>query len=383
MEACLKFLKNSSAEEISIIKSALIDREFDLGIGRYSKAKVYGCYNLSDDSIFYVGSTIKAVKTRWSGHIAFFKQCPSSSWTQHIMSNGGPDNFELRLIEAYPCRSFKELLAREKSYIASLKPICNIAMNDRLTKKGALLQKKEVKKQAAMKQETRQEFRLANRQYLAVRNLKPTEFSLLNKKYSKDRNNINFTQEIQLERYWYDEKIIKSVEDDPHLISNVFQKIDNDTNFNLFLNISIGHKGAESHVGHSVITAKHSVEDLHHTEKIMKCLTEFNEILGLTSWHDTKTLFSRALLEDKQDHITQKLEEIYDLLKTLHRSTAKDPIQCLKNNISYVFEHMCGLKVAKHVARHQENGSRKRIVSFHFDFSDDFLADAFKVIIGH
>lgn len=80
--------------------------------------------------IIYVGSTIKALISRWSGHRSSFKRSPNSLFAQYVMAHGGPSNFRIELIEDFPCLTYQELLQREAFFIRSLRPVCNIMFTE-------------------------------------------------------------------------------------------------------------------------------------------------------------------------------------------------------------------------------------------------------------
>ena len=124
---------NLDITEIDKIQFALNDRKFRLGVSKYSTGKVYGVWHSQSGELAYVGSTIKALPNRWSGHKSFFKNNPYSAYTKFILSQGGPLKFHIGLIEKHACRTRRELLTREKFYINNMKPVCNVSMVDKVT----------------------------------------------------------------------------------------------------------------------------------------------------------------------------------------------------------------------------------------------------------
>ncbi len=124
----VKEVGDFSATDVLKLQTILDDRKFVLGISKYSEGRIYGIWDKVTGELAYVGSTIKLLPNRWSGHKSHFKNNPDSSYTRYIMSHGGPSKFEIKLIEAFPCKTFKDLLNRERYHINDLKPVCNVSM---------------------------------------------------------------------------------------------------------------------------------------------------------------------------------------------------------------------------------------------------------------
>ena len=78
----------------------------------YSKAKMYKLV-CNDTGMVYYGSTIQTLKRRLIRHKSNCKHDRSCS-SKQIIKN---DNYEMILIENYPCNSKKEAEAREGFYI--------------------------------------------------------------------------------------------------------------------------------------------------------------------------------------------------------------------------------------------------------------------------
>ena len=89
----------------------------------YSKSKIYKIVDNSTDNI-YIGSTCQTLALRLAGHVQKYKAVlkDSSDYTSsyEIIDNG---DYDIILLESYPCGSKDELLARERYYIDLLKPI--------------------------------------------------------------------------------------------------------------------------------------------------------------------------------------------------------------------------------------------------------------------
>ncbi|CAN0070068.1 unnamed protein product, partial [Heterosigma akashiwo] len=83
----------------------------------YSNSKIYKivCVDKNINEM-YIGSTTGALSQRYRVHKSKSKHHPSRMVYQFINQNGGFDNFEIILIEAYPCNNVDELRKREEFY---------------------------------------------------------------------------------------------------------------------------------------------------------------------------------------------------------------------------------------------------------------------------
>ena len=86
----------------------------------YSRGKIYQLKCLTTGNV-YIGSTIqKLLSTRLAGHRLNFKQWKAGKYhfvTSFLILEN--DNYEITLLESYPCSSCDELHARERYYIES------------------------------------------------------------------------------------------------------------------------------------------------------------------------------------------------------------------------------------------------------------------------
>ena len=78
---------------------------------RYKKGKIYIVKCKYDDSLIYVGSTIRCLNVRFVEHRCY-KDCSLYQFVK-----GEWDNFYIELYEEYPCNNKKELLKREGEVI--------------------------------------------------------------------------------------------------------------------------------------------------------------------------------------------------------------------------------------------------------------------------
>lgn len=126
MESVRRFILTSSAEQFREISKLMETREIDLGFNIYANGKIYGIFHKTTNVLAYVGMTICPLPIRWSEHKYTFRSKPNIRWSRYVSDHGGADNFEIRLLEAYPCRNLTELLDQENHYINLLNPVCNI-----------------------------------------------------------------------------------------------------------------------------------------------------------------------------------------------------------------------------------------------------------------
>ena len=82
---------------------------------KYSKGKIYKIICKTDHDLIYIGSTIKTLKQRWYQHKYNAKKCPESYFYKTVDNDW--DNFEIILIEKYPCGSKNELEKKERFFI--------------------------------------------------------------------------------------------------------------------------------------------------------------------------------------------------------------------------------------------------------------------------
>lgn len=122
-EALLSQVRKLSAGHLKKLQEVLDDRAFDLGISKYSSGKIYGIRHKRTKQLAYTGSTIKSLKSRWSGHVSFFKTNPNSTWTRFINQNGGPNMFAIELVETYPCKEFdRRVFTRSRALLYQSTP---------------------------------------------------------------------------------------------------------------------------------------------------------------------------------------------------------------------------------------------------------------------
>jgi hypothetical protein len=91
----------------------------------YQKGKIYRLQDKNNSENFYIGSTIKKLQTRLSNHIELSKTSKERKVYKYIFANGGWKEFDIVLVEDFPCTSSYELRRREAYYFELLKPPLN------------------------------------------------------------------------------------------------------------------------------------------------------------------------------------------------------------------------------------------------------------------
>ena len=88
-------------------------------MNKYEKAKIYKLIDNTNGNI-YIGSTIQSLANRKSKHKQETKKKINKCKSKLIINN---DDYDIILIENYPCSSKEELLARERYFIENMECI--------------------------------------------------------------------------------------------------------------------------------------------------------------------------------------------------------------------------------------------------------------------
>jgi len=87
-------------------------------MSKYQNGKIYKIVDLTNENIYY-GSTIKALRVRLASHTYSYRQFlegkTKTKLSSYIVLEN--NNYEIELVENYPCNSLAELHSREKYYI--------------------------------------------------------------------------------------------------------------------------------------------------------------------------------------------------------------------------------------------------------------------------
>lgn len=90
---------------------------------KFINSKIYKITNDVDD-MFYVGSTVCSLYTRWFYHKKHAHQFPERKLYKH-MNTIGIQHFNISLYKSYACETKSDLLAFEQKCIDELKPTLN------------------------------------------------------------------------------------------------------------------------------------------------------------------------------------------------------------------------------------------------------------------
>ena len=125
----------------------------------YSKGKIYKLYSIEDESLFYIGSTTKQyLSQRLCKHVSDYNRYLKNKCNYissiKIIETG---NYKIELLEAFPCNSKDELLAREGHYIRQNPECVNKKIEGRTRKQYLEDNKEHLKKKAREWQEKNQE----------------------------------------------------------------------------------------------------------------------------------------------------------------------------------------------------------------------------------
>lgn len=94
-------------------------------MNKYNFAKIYIIICLLNPDLFYIGSTITALKVRFIGHKSRSKTLKKASKLHKVMNEYGNINFKIELLEDINCQSKRELVNKEIEWINKMKPTLN------------------------------------------------------------------------------------------------------------------------------------------------------------------------------------------------------------------------------------------------------------------
>ena len=336
-------LSACTADQINKIKIALEKICFSLRVGRYCTGKIYKIVlkgSAESTSIAYIGSTIRPLPYRWSGHKSFFKKCPADDWAQYVLELGGADNFEIQLIEEYPCSSLEELLSRERYYIELLDPVCNKNMRrydlntqennwERLTSKLCEL---------TLFSTQTSDSRLP---YLDIPVITSAEANIIS--VLQNKNRATYSEVLSYERFLFDSKI--ALTETPERLSGIFDAVVEDpakrrTLDNLY-SFSRMKCLLQAGLGNTV------------AEQFPPVVIKVGDIcclLGLQNPVD-ETSIPEALLKANAAKLESLITELQTLLKIRDRTKAKSVSQAIRNKLSGIFKEFadCKLETLKNV----------------------------------
>lgn len=313
-------IQNGTVEQARILREALQELEFHLGISRYSTGKIYKIINITTGEIAYIGSTIKPLNLRQSGHKSFFKLCPASPWTQYVMANGGVSNLRIELIEDYPCRTLQELIDRERHYILFLNPICNINL----------------------------------------RNPRPSDEDDAEDEEQNIRDyeiiDANGTCELAIEKKWFETVI--AIHDDVTESATIFNAMSASKVRQIIINLYVEHAWRNDDVdefkteslallqGSRTLTKRYrkAFDKAFH---IIPKMRQVTSLLGLESSHDVKVI-NDDVIEHKQHELCKVLQELKEVVPSVRiRHEKMTGVPAIRHLLNSILQKYANLKLVE------------------------------------
>ena len=350
LKAILHTITKADAQVLDTLSAAIEERRFSLGISKFSKASIYLVRAIDTRVVAYVGSTTRSLKVRWSGHEGFFKVSPHSKWSTYVSEHGGPDNFQIELVEDYPCKSLQELMDRERHFIRALKPVCNVAMRAEQTEEPAfVLETPDDESVDSHRKWSRKHIRPQSsfpescRSYAYLQEISSdTCMAIL--EHNKAKQSTPY-EVLTACRHIFDEHIVSSHV--PFEVrQEIFDKVMRDkVSRRILVNVILWKdrphiKRLESLYG-SHNPFKPSFEDI---DGVMDALEKLMSDLGLTSPWDCETVFSSVLLKEKSNAVELLLRKFKTCL-SFRPSTAEDRTLNFASNISNICKVVAGTEL--------------------------------------
>lgn len=369
-------ISECDAEALQRLSQAIEERRYSLGIGRFCQARIYLVRALDTGIVAYVGSTTRSLKTRWSGHESFFKVSPQSKWSAYVLAHGGPQNFEIELVEDYPCRSLQELLEREKHFIHVLDPVCNIAM--RTEESGSVLDASEDvvsnEKECAKKFiRPLASFRDDCRSYEMLHDINAdTCRTILNNNRAKKSNELEV---LTAYKHIFDNHLV-SAETTFAVRKRVFDLVMRERNCRrIFVNVLLWRNK----------DCIKRLEDLYGSEHPFRpafenagwVLDELKKLvrqLGLESLWDCQSVFSSTTVEERLSTLQPIIKNLVGVMN-LTDSSAEDPIKAFTGQMNKVAKLFTGYGVVSQRTQNTiEDGSRKSLYRFSLSLEKGYPA---------
>lgn len=320
----LSEIKN--AEEYRCLQELLDLKGFEMGLLKWNDGKIYGLYHKDTGRLIWVGSTINPLSQRKVGHNHFWRICASSPYTLYVMSTGGPDKYEIRLIEKYPCHNLQELLDRERHFIINLKPVCNKNMRTpsiKVVKENYLEEKKMVKLQG------KENF---VRRYTEIQEISASEHAALLKR----KLTVVADEYWQKEKYVFDKLILSTVSSTDREV--IFEAVHNDAEYGVRMILLYLEAVANPDVIY--LQAKFCTATAKTRARGLAAIQAICQILKLTSSHDTITAIPHDLLERNSTLLKSHLD---DLHKVKYKSKVKNDDKSQSDQL--------GVKLSKAIGR--------------------------------
>ena len=386
----IRRIMKSDAKTLDQFSAAIQERRFSLGIGKFSKALIYLVRAIDTGVVAYVGSTSRSMKVRWAGHESFFKTNPFSKWTMYVLEHGGPGNFRIELIEEYPCRSFQELLEREKHFIHLLEPVCNIAMRAGADEPeqvldgfdSFLIDSDELKRSARKYISPAASFRDNCPSYDCLQDISSDVCRKI-----LDNNKLKKSSELEVLtacKYIFDNYIVESRTELDHRGSVFDRAMRNKQSRCVLINTTLWKDKRRITVLDEIYGSenpfKPSYEDI---DGVLSLAGQVTQELGLRSFWDSGTMFTSTVLGEKLIVLQTIVNNLIELMQ-LPRSTAKEPIKALSGCLHTVFRYFSAYCLISDRTRPcLPDGKRPSVYVYHIcpDEKDKtFLESMFKII---
>ena len=371
----LRRIMASDADALERFSNAIQERRFALGIGKFNKSSIYLARVIDSGVVAYVGSTTRSLKARWAGHENFFKTNPFSKWTKYVMEHGGVQNFQIELIEEYPCRSLQELLEREKYFIHSLEPVCNVAMRaeePRLvledSSDSTSVDSDERKRAATKYFNPAASFRSGCPSYDRLQEISPEVSQKI-----LDNNKLKKSSELEVltaYRHIFDNHIADS-STGLELRKTVFDRVMRDKQSRrVLVNTTLWKNRRRFEVLEELYGVenpfKPSFEDVN---RVLELIGQLTRELGLHSPWDCETTFTSILLGEKLTILQPIVKELVGIM-SLPGSRANIPVRSLLGNLHFVLQRFSGtcLKNVFSQSRSRRN-NRARCYEYRISFT--------------
>lgn len=362
----LKDVESLTITEVLELQDVLDEKKFVLGISKYGKGKIYGIWNIVTGELAYVGSTIKVLRNRWSGHKSFFKTSPNSAYTQYIMSQGGAANFFIKLIEDYPCKSFAELLAKEKYHINSLKPICNQNLVDTI--------QDEIDNQ----DDAIEEFITDEPVSAYATTSDIDEEKYVASCHASRSHRLSMKDQTEAKKYWFLHEVVNMKDADEAVKASVFDESQNDKTKERILYQKFAEMSYEPEQIQSPNPYSHKFP---HLPSILKGIKIVCDILGLKNTHDCTVSIDDSILTTHEEILKPELLKLTELLRIRVDQGKSSSESQMRRLLSSVFHHFSGAKLVSIRERKQngKNASGKRMRTSYYKSNihveDGFFAD--------
>lgn len=340
MDFVTDFISKCNVQEWKNIENLMNHRGLQLETSRFSKGKIYGCYHHDNEGrevLGYVGSTITTLTKRWGGHRGFFKKCPDNIWSKYVQSKGGPSQFEIRLIEEFPCSSLRELMGRESFFVNSLNPICNTSLRH--------LNKAESNWQSLMRkllEKSNTDHEQTQLSYVTIENI--SKFTARNLISKNEISRVNCVAHRQVMKFWFDNVFVIN----PHV-----SKADRTIIFDQMLASTPKFRLAcikflESPNSKNDLYTKFIGQKYGHIVDLIKDLTR---CLRLKNLHDIEMILPDDIFERTHSTLQPILDKLIDVIKIRVDQKKVHGVAADRIKLSSILKAIGGVKLIRYSSR--------------------------------